>query len=613
MEYKEIIIRSLREATGQKDIHLEKPENEEYGDYSSNIAMAMFSKTPKSQNSKTSSKLEISKFKTSRELAVVIVRELKKDGELMKVIEKIGVAGPAFINFHLAKTVFVNNITKILKDTERYGSSDVLKGKNIMVEFAHPNTHKEFHIGHLRNIVLAESIIRLLEAVDAKVIRANYQGDVGLHIAKALWGVKKLGFTDPKDARKRVNFLGKAYAAGSTAYEEHKEAKKEIQVINKKIYSKEDKEISKLYEATRKWSLDYFDSIYKRVYSKFDRLYFEGECMGTGKEYALDGLKKGILEESKGAIIFPGSKYGLHDRVFITGAGVPTYEAKDFGLVKLQLAEYNPDLIIHVLGPEQLGYTEVIFKAQELLFPETKGGQLHVPYGWVRLKKGKMSSRSGKVVLGETLLDEAKKLVIQKHKTKTDIAEQIAVGAVKYSFLKVAREQEIVFDMEESLSLQGNSGPYLQYTFARTQSVLAKLKTKNEKLRTKTQSLKLDDYNLNKEELSLMRTFVHFPEVVQEAGEKYSPNLICNYLFDLAQRFNTFYNSHRILEGKSRRVEEHESKSHSGAKQSGAIESQTDTVSDLKVQNFRITLTKATGQILKNGLNLLGIKAPERM
>jgi arginyl-tRNA synthetase len=315
------------------------------------------------------------------------------------------------------------------------------------------------------------------------------------------------------------------------------------------------------------------------VDTKFDRLFFESECYESGKVYAEEGLKKGILQKSEGAIIFPGSEYGLHDRVFITSEGTPTYEAKDLGLVKLQLKEFNPDLIMHVLGPEQLGYTSVIFKAQELLFPETKGKQLHVPYGWVRLKEGKMSSRTGKVVLGESLLDDAKNEILKSYKIDDKTAEEIAVGAVKYSFLKVGREQDIAYDLKESISLEGNSGPYIQYTFARCQSVLAKAKE------DKNQSVKdIESLKLEPEEFSVLQKFIHFPEVIEEAAEKYSPNLLCNYLYDLAKKYNTFYNAKRVLGLDNRDLEK-----------------------------FRLSLTKTTGQILKTGLKLLGIEAPEKM
>lgn len=238
-----------------------------------------------------------------------------------------------------------------------------------------------------------------------------------------------------------------------------------------------------MYEETRQWSLDYFANIYERVGSHFDRYYFEGEVYESGKQYVLEGVKKGIFVESEGAIIFPGKKYNLHNRVFVTGEGNATYEGKDVGLARLQFDEYHPGIIIHVVGPEQASYFQVLFKALELVFPETAGREFHLIYGWVKLKEGKMSSRTGNVILGEWLLDEAKKEITKildqtgskyNKPQREEIAEKAAVAAVKYSFLRVATKQEIAFDLAESVSFEGDSGPYLQYTYARAKSVLRK-------------------------------------------------------------------------------------------------------------------------------------------
>ena len=230
-------------------------------------------------------------------------------------------------------------------------------------------------------------------------------------------------------------------------------------------------------------------------------------------------------------------------------------------------------------------------------------------YGWVRLKHGKMASRLGNVVLGEDLLNYSKKeitKILEKssydEKDKEEIAEKAAVGAVKYSFLKPSTLSEIAFDIKESVSLEGNSGPYIQYTYARTQSVLSKAMA-NDKWPMTNLAFSIQHLALNEEELSLLRSFVHFPEVVEEAAKSYSPNLLCNYLYDLAQKFNLFYQKHRILDEKAL-----------GTRQLGNSKKEKLMPSPYSlVPNFRLALTSATGQILKNGLNLLGIQAPERM
>jgi len=462
--------------------------------------------------------------------------------------------------------------------------------KKIMVEFAHPNTHKAFHIGHLRNITTGETVVRLLESQGHTVIRANYQGDVGMHIAKALYALTTLApYKDQVSSvtgiHERVEFLGKAYAAGSKAFEESDEAKEKIGEINKKIYDR-DPSIYPLYRETRKWSLDYFDSIYKRVGTHFDRLFFESEVYESGKKNVLEGLKKGIFEESDGAIIFPGEKYGLHTRVFITKEGNATYEGKDMGLAPLQHQEYHPDFIVHVLGPEQFNYTRVMFQALDLLFPQDAGKQYHLVYGWVRLKKGKMSSRLGNVVLGEWLLDEAKKsiyTILEKtastysQQQKDAIAEKAAIAAVKYSFLRVGISSDIAFDLEASVSFEGDSGPYLQYTYARCKSVLRKSSSSISDL-SHLGNLNVSPEKMNTEERALARQISQFPDVVAEAAQNFSPNTICTFLFHLAQQFNLFYAKCPIIG-----------------------------------DDLRLKLTEATAQVLKNGLWLLGIPVMEQM
>lgn len=542
---KDQITKILEDITGVKDPEVDFASNSTFGDYSSNVCLRNKDLDPQK-----------------------IAEEINKK-DLSFTVQIVG----KFINFYLKKDILIDNLIQISKQKEDFGKSDVLKSKKIMFEYAHPNTHKAFHIGHLRNITTGETLSRLHEAVGAKVIRANYQGDVGLHIAKALYGIEIVGFEDPKDVKKRAEFLGKAYARGATAYEDDEKAKERVGEINLKIYNKTDSKINELYEETRKWSLDYFGEIYERVYTKFDRLYFESECAESGKKTALEALKRGILEESKGAIIFKGSKYGLHDRVFVSGKGVPTYEGKDLGLAKLQFGEFNPDLLIHTVGPEQTEYFKVIIKALEFILPETKGREIHIPYGWVKLKEGKMSSRTGNVILGEDILDQAKEKILKSYKIDSETAEKVAVGAVKYSFLKTGLAQEIAFDLNESISLEGNSGPYIQYTYARTQSVLEKRGDYKIKISSKL--------TLSDEENEVLRKLSQFQEIIIDAAKNYSPNILCGYLYDLASKFNTFYQKHKIIGGED--------------------------------ENYKLLLTQGTGQVIKNGLRLLGIEAPKRM
>lgn len=591
---------------------LTRPEHAVHGDYATNVALVLANRLQRKpidianeiksslEQLKTQCELDKKHQKTSNNDLFESLSTRQKYA--LQAIAGITVAGPGFINISIVASSLISQTQTVLKQPQPVlvgqkqltASNGVLTavkpGGRVMVEYAHPNTHKAFHIGHLRNITTGESLVRLLEAAGYEVIRANYQGDVGMHIAKCLWAMLhvpecRIEPIREKSVSEKVEFLGKAYAAGSKAYEEKDTAKADIAQINKQIYAK-DPVIYDLYRETRQWSLDYFESVYKRVGTHYDRYYFEGEVYEAGKKAVLDGLAKGVFVESDGAVIFPGEHYGLHNRVFITGEGNPTYEGKDIGLAPLQFAEYQPQLIVHVVGPEQAGYFQVVFKALEQIHPETTGREYHLIYGWVKLKHGKMSSRSGNVVLGSWLLDEAKLQIKAVLKSSTmeyppekeeDIAEKAAVAAVKYAFLRVSTTQEIAFDFAQSISFTGESGPYLQYTYARCQSILRK------HLMEVPAGKQLSA--LNDEERMVARWLMYFPEIVEEAALDFSPSTICTYLFALAQSYNVLYAKHQIL---------------------------ADSVSE-DARTRRLILTETTAQVLKQGLYLLGIETLEQM
>lgn len=498
------------------------------------------------------------------------------------IISRIEASGP-YVNFYADwRKISALVVEQVIREKGNYGSGKRKKDK-VIVEFAHPNTHKLFHIGHLRNITTGEAVSRILEFNGTKVIRANYQGDVGLHIAKCLWGIEKLGLTKAPSLDEKIKFLGNAYAKGSKAYEEDEKAKSEIIEINKKIYEKDPKTM-KLWKLTRKWSLEYFDKIYERVGTKFDRLYFESEVSQPGLKLAKQALKKGILESSDGAVIFNGEKHGLDKRVFISNKGLPTYEAKELGLAELEFSEFGKiDKCIHVVGPEQASFFKVTFKVEELLNPKKfKDKQFHLAYGWVRLREGKMSSRLGNVIEGEWLLDELKKNVLEKYVSKQDypenkkqeIAETIAMGATKYYFLRFNTPSEISFDMNEAVSLEGDTGPYLQYTYARARSILRKSKKKARPNDAKSLGKITEGINITKK-------LSEFPEIIEKSANEYKPHYLASYLFELATAFNEFYHATQVIGS------EHEAQ--------------------------LLALVEAVSILLKNGLNLLGIKALERM
>ena len=460
---KDKILKNLKlalEKMGVYDVEpeIDYPANSDFGDYSTSVPL----------------KLTKLLKKNPLEIAQKIVNSLSKD----QIVEKVEVVKPGFINFWIDPNHLLEQVMNSSQNKFSFPYYYLGKNKKIIVEFAHPNTHKLFHIGHLRNISTGESLVRIFESVGNKVIRANYQGDVGLHIAKCLWKVKneKSKVKSLKTIKAKTEFIGKMYSAGTQAYEKDEKAKQEILAINKMIYD-QDPKIQDIWKKTVGWSLEYFNQIYKRVGSHFDKLYFESECYKRGIQVTSEALKKGILEKSQGAIVFNGKKYGLDTRVFINSLGFPTYEGKELALAEKEFSDFGEiDKNIHVVTPEQTSFFKVTFKVEELLDEKKyKNKQYHLAYEWVKLKAGKMSSREGNIIEANWLLDEIKNKIFKQYKCDNKVAEILAVAAAKYSFLKNSTQTIIAFDFDESITLEGNSGAYLLYTYVRCQSVLKKI------------------------------------------------------------------------------------------------------------------------------------------
>ncbi len=544
---------------------LERPNNMEHGDFSTTIALKLAKKMKKNP----------------MEIAEKIAAAIKTDA----VIDKVEVLKPGFVNIWISKNSLIDEGIKIAECKINIQPHHLGDEKRIMIEYAHPNPFKLVHIGHLRNITTGEAIARLMQAVGNEIIRVNYQGDVGLHIAKCLYRIKQLYTKEgPEKYRsmsleEKIKFLGSSYAEGNNQYEDNDEAKKAIIEINRKIYEK-DPEIMTLWNEGRQWSLDYFHVFYKRVDTKFQREYFESECADRGLEISKQALEDGILEKSDGAVIFNGKKYGLDTRVFVNNNGFPTYEGKELGLAEKEFADFGDfDKCFHVVASEQTSFFKITFKVEELIDPKKyTGKQFHLIYGFVRLKTGKMSSREGNIIEANWLLDEAKKRLVENFKCDEKTAETLAVAAVKYSFLKHELKNEISFDFDESISLSGNSAIYLIYTYVRCLSIL--------KNNIQTGDVIKDGYStsrLHKEEVHILRMLEQYPETVHTAASTYAPQLIATYLFQLCQKYNLFYQTLPILKA------------------------------DAGEKNIRILITKAVSEVIKNSLFLLGINTVEKM
>lgn len=537
-------------------IYLEHPEDMSHGDFSSNVAM-MYAKG-----------LKVS----PKALAEKIAEECKKNQP--KEVISIEIAGPGFINFKITDTFFSKKILKIAEIGEDFGKISTDKGKKIMVEYTDPNPFKIFHIGHLMANTIGESISRLVEFSGAKVIRACYQGDVGLHVAKTIWAIQKEG-----NYKDDIKYLGDMYVVGSKEYEDNENAKNSIIEVNKKIFEKSDPEINKIYDAGRKLSLEYFDSIYKKLGTKFDEFFFESKVADDGIKIVKEFLKKGIFEKSEGAIVFPGEKYGEHTRVFINSQGLPTYEAKELGLTELKFKKY-PDLAesIVITANEQNAYFKVLLAAIRAISPDIALKMKHLSHGILRPSSGKMSSRKGNVVAAEALLEEFESLVDEKMKDREftkderdEIRKAVAVAGLKYTVLRQAIGGDVIYDPTKSVSFEGDSGPYLQYAIVRARAVLAK-------------AGKVKKANALPEKAeTLEKLLVRFPEIIEHARTEYAPHHIVTYLIELSSAFNSYYANNQIINEKD------------------------------PVSAYRVILTKVFADVMTNGLWVLGISVPKKM
>lgn len=553
----EVILKKLKEVLKELGIDaepvLEFPADLAHGDYSSNIAMVSIKKmaNPPAGGPKA--------------LAEKIVASLGAiDG-----VSKIEVAGPGFINFTLARESYAS----VLQNTGiEWGRNEHVKGYKVMVEYSQPNPFKPFHIGHLMSTTVGEAISRLIEYSGADVYRANYGGDIGPHVAKCIWGLKKENL-DPS----RIADLGKAYVLGNSAYENDPAAKEEIEAINKRLYVG-DPEFTEMYDVGKSASVKHFNAIYAVLGTRFDRQFYETETAPLGVTLVQEGLAKGIFEKSDNAIVYKGEKVGLHTRVFITAKDTPTYEAKELGLVKLKRDVFPFDLNVTTVAVEQDGYFKVVEAAIGELWPDMKGRYTHVTFGMMQLASGKMSSRKGNVITGESLIKEMRQKALEKMEgrdlpDKAAVADAVAVAAIKYSILKQGTGKNIIFDPEASLSFEGDSGPYLQYSYVRAMSVLEKAGTKSSTIYgTKKIPELIPEFE---------RLLPRFPDVVFRAAKEYEPHYVTTYLTELAAAFNSWYAWEKIIGS------DHEA--------------------------YSLLLVRAFATTMKNGLWLLGISAPEKM
>ena len=592
---KNILLEKLKSSLDQLGfdsnlLQISHPANESFGDYSTNIALQM-------------AKIE---KKSPMVLAKLIADKISPD----EYIEKVEIMKPGFINFWITK----NKLTSICKDIDsEFGRSETSFGKTFIVEYSSPNIAKPFTIGHLRSTIIGDSIANILEATGAKVYRDNHLGDWGTQFGKLIYAIKTWGNEDEiKNSDNPVKILVELYVKFHTEAEKNPVLEDEGRKWFKKLESG-DKEARGLWEKSVEWSWTEFDKLYKKLGIRTEK--FENDGRGYGESYFEDKMesviaelkKNKILTESKGAwlVFYPNDKFP--PLMLVKQDGATLYATRDLATDKFRLKKYGDNItIINEVGAEQSLYFQQLYEVETMANWLKKEQRIHIKHGMYRFKEGKMSTRKGNTIWLEDVLKEAERRAfsLSKHDSKfegpevisqsnkysdaakknimgfaqrSNISEVISIGALKWNDLKRSSHLDIVFDWEDVLNMHGNSGPYVQYTYVRCKSLMRKITKKTSG--NFSQTTKIND-----EELALLRSLLKFPQIIIESAENYAPNYICTYLYDLAQKYNFFYQKHQILK------EENEN-----------------------IKNLRLLITASVAHVLKHGLGLLGIETVEKM
>ncbi|NLZ74334.1 arginine--tRNA ligase [Candidatus Falkowbacteria bacterium] len=515
-------------------------------------------------------------------LAGELAEKLKNSSRLKKYFSDIKAAGP-YLNFYIKSEYLANKVIReIKKKGEKYGTNCSGRGRRIMIEFSNGNTHKEYHVGHLRNIAYGDAVNHLLNANGYKSIPVSFINDFGIFTAKTLWNWERNQkykiSSEPKGY-----LLGKCYSESSRLLDEHPEYKEEVSQIMKAIESRQGKYYD-LWAETRKWSIDYFASIYQELEVKFEHTFYESEYTDAGLKLVNELLAAGQLVKSQGAIIANLEQYGLSVLPIIRTDGTALYPVADFALAQAKFKKYKIKESLYVIDVRQSLYFQQLAKIFELMGYRQK--IKHLSYDFVTLPEGMMASRTGNVITYESLKNKIwEKLIIETKKRHEDwidsrveqAALSLAISTMKFEMLKVSADKIIVFDINNALRFDGFTACYLQYGYARLKSVIRKEPVKLFNWRVDLKELK------EAREKGLLLKLAQYQEVVKLAGEKYNPSEVAKYLFELVQLSNDYYHEVPILKAGS------------------------------KTRQARLSLIKAITQVLNNGFNLLGMPVIEEM
>lgn len=513
-----------------------------------------------------------------------------------------------FLNIVIEPT-FWNSVLNDIEKAENYGlTAATEESPLVMVEYSSPNTNKPLHLGHVRNNLLGYSLSEILKACGNRVVKTNIVNDRGIHICKSMLAWKKWGegATPESTGKKGDHLIGDFYVLFDKHYKaelnelmakgmSQEEAEKASPLMLEaremlRLWEQKDPEIRGLWEMMNEWVYAGFDETYKRMGVDFDKIYYESNTYLEGKEKVLEGLEKGIMYRKEDNSVWADlTDAGLDHKLLLRSDGTSVYMTQDIGTAKLRYQDYPIDKMIYVVGNEQNYHFQVLSLLLDRLGFKWGKDLVHFSYGMVELPEGKMKSREGTVVDADDLMDEMVNSAreVSKELGKLDgctaeeadaISEIVGLGALKYFLLKVDPRKNMTFNPKESIDFNGNTGPFIQYTYARIRSVLRK---------AAEAGYSMTDYSKvepNEKEISLIQRLADFPAVVAEAGRTYSPALIANYVYDLVKEYNQFYHDYSIMR------EENEA-----------------------IRSLRLCLSDCTSRVISTGMSLLGIQVPERM
>lgn len=561
-QIKEIISNILEEKV---NFTIEVPENKNYGDYATNAALVLAKKEKKNP----------------LEVANSLILKLKTQN--LELFDRIEVVN-GFINFYLKPGFLQGQVKEIIKQGKKYGQSEIGKSKKVIIDYSSPNIAKKMHVGNLRSTIIGGALYNIYKFLGYKIIGDNHIGDWGKQFGIMIAACKRYGLKDSDFQKITTSEMLDIYVKFNQEMKENVELEDLARKEFKKLEDR-DRENRKIWEILKEKSLDEFDKIYETLGIKFELVlgesFYENKLQGIIK----DALGKGVaIKNSDNSVVIPLTKFNLTDCLILKSDGATLYETRDLATIKYRIKKYNPDIILYVVGNEQTLHFQQLFQSAELLNYASKSKLHHIKFGLILDENHKkLATREGRFIGADDLISQivelAEKIIKEKNpslseKERKEAAKIIGIGALKYNDLSQNRQSDIVFDWDKMLSFEGNSAPYILYTYVRLQSILGK---------TKFAGSFKPEFLKEKEETDIIKELIMFSDIVEESAKNFQMNNLTDYLYKLASLVNGFYEKYPVLK------------------------------TDHDTSSARLALIKAITIILKNGLNLLGIETLERM